>query len=387
VQTRSPVGLLILSGEDRMMPWLDVETVTWLGAMGGGAAASATATAIGQTRFAGDVLTLSVRARHQETGSEIRSGRLLVTMGAVRPLHIDGARGLARPFGATGGPTFEAFGGIPVVRQFDYRAYSFAAGGRIGQTIGDNNAAIVGASYQVRHRKVGPIDDEEVGADFALTPSRRFTAAGRAAFDLLTRGPTDALASMSIQNEETRLEVFGTHRSPGRLLPSTSLFSMLGDVPATSAGGTFRWRAFPRLELLTTASVQIRGTEDIGGQGVGRATLALDDEFESSIGFEARRVDFNGARWLGARALGTLPLFRKVLRVSSELELVRRDNGDVLPWGLLALGWITRQGWELGAAVEASSTSSTVPVPVTVPVQALARAAYTFSRNNRGSQQ
>lgn len=389
VQTRSPVGLLVLSGEDRAKPWLDVETVTWLGAMGGAAPSFAgTSTPIGEPRLAADVLTLSVRARHQKSGSEVRAGRLLVSMGAVRPIHVDGARALARPFST--GTSLEVFGGIPVVRRFDYRAYSFAAGGRLGQAISDK--AAFGASYEARRRKSGPIDDEEVGADLAITPSRYFTAAGRAAFDLLNRGPTDALGSVSIQNEEARLELFTTHRSPGRLLPSTSLFSMLGDVPATSAGGTVRYRAFPRLELLGTGSVQARGTEDVGGQGLGRVTLALDDEWASSIGLEARRVDFNGARWLGARAIVNVPLFA-TLRASSELELVRRDSGEVLPWGLFALAVSGRGGWDLAAAVEASSnatggtlaavTTSTSPAAV----QMLARASYTFDRpeSPRGS--
>ena len=35
---------------------------------------------------------------------------------------------------------------------------------------------------------------------------------------------------------------------------ATSLFSVLGDFPSTSAGGTIRWRAAPRLELLGTGA-------------------------------------------------------------------------------------------------------------------------------------
>ena len=50
VQTRAPVGLLVLRGEHAASPNVDAETVTWLGST---TTPSAT----------GDVLTMSVRAR------------------------------------------------------------------------------------------------------------------------------------------------------------------------------------------------------------------------------------------------------------------------------------------------------------------------------------
>lgn len=359
VQTRSPVGLLVLRGEDKLRPWLDAETVTWLGVTDAPAGT-------------GDVLTLSVRMRDLKSGSEMRAGRMLVSMGAVRPLQIDGARGLVRAFGGT---TAEAFGGFPVVRRFDYRTFDWAAGGRVGQQVGDT--ATFGASY-LQRRSDGHPSDEEAGADLAYTPSPTFTAASRAAFDLVTRGLTDALVSASVQGKDLRTEIFTTHRSPGRLLPSTSLFSVLGDYAATSFGGTLRWRAFPRLELVATGSGQIQNVE-IGGQGLGRATLALDDAWASYLGLEARRVDFNGARWTGARAIASIPL-RSRLRAATELELVVPDDprgrGAVWPWGLGALSWRSDGGWETAAAVEASSGPENRS-----EVHVLARLSYAFDRS------
>lgn len=371
VQTRSPVGLLVLRGEDRLRPWLDVETVTWLGASGGTEPLSPT----------GDVLTLSVRTRDMKTGSELRAGRMVVTMGAVRPVHVDGMRGLARIFGGT---TVEAFGGVPVIRLDQggwggAKDFDWTAGGRFGQAIGD--VAAFGGSYAVRKRGAAT-SDEEVGADVAFTPSPWFTAAARGAFDVVTRGPTDMLASISAQKKDMRAEAFMTHRSPGRLLPSTSLFSVLGDFAATSTGATLRWRAFPRLELVATGSVQAQGG-DVGGQGLGRATLALDDEWAGSIGLEARRVDFNGARWTGARAILSLPI-DGAFRVATELELVRPDQdqarntrrGSLWPWALAAIAWTSRTGWEIATAVEASSGPE-----YKESLNALARVSYSFGRN------
>jgi hypothetical protein len=355
-QTRAPVGLLVLEGGDRSRPWLDAETVTWLG-VGEGPGAT------------GDVLTMSVRLRDVPSGSELRVGRMVVSTGAVRPLHLDGARALGRVFGTT---TLEAFGGVPVVRNFDYRGFGWAAGGRVGQGLGDT--ALVGASY-VQRRAGAQLADEEAGVDAAFTPTPWLTAAGRAAFDLVHAGPADALVSISAQRKASRVELFSTHRSAGRLLPSTSLFSVLGDYAATSAGATVRHRAFPRLELVGTASGQMQADE-VGGQAIGRATLALDDEWAGTVGIELRRVDFGTARWAGARAIASLPLSVAV-RLATELELVRPDDprgrGVLWPWALVALAVRPAPRWDIACAVEASSGRE-----YRHEAHALVRASYTF---------
>ena len=364
-QTRSPVGLIVLQGEDRLKPWLSAEAVTWMGVSD---TANAGTGPLGPT---GDVVTVSVRARDVTSGSEIRVGRMVVSMGAVRPLHIDGARGLVRVLGST---TFEAFGGSPVQKGFDYRTVDWAMGGRIGQAFG--TSAIVGVSYLRRHSD-GQRSDEELGADLAFTPTPWLTAAGRTAFDLLTQGPTDVLASLSAQKEDVRVELFTTHRSPGRLLPATSLFSVLGDFAATSVGSTVRWRAFPRLELLGTGSVQTQG-DLLGGQGTGRATLALDDGWAGTVGLEVRRVEFGTARWSGARALLGLPLSEK-FRVATEIEIVRpdepRDRGAYWPWVLGAVGYRPKPEWDVALGVEASSGPA-----YRAETHALARLSYVFER-------
>lgn len=337
-ETRSPVGLVVLHGEDRLKPGVDAETVTWLGM----------SSAPGPI---GDVLTLSVRLRDVKSGSEVRAGRLLVSMGAVRPVHIDGARGLVRLFGGT---TLEAFGGFPVARRFDYTTFEWATGGRLGQTVGTSFA--VGASY-LQRRSDGRRADEEVGADVAYTPRPWLSAAGRTAFDLASPGPTDMLGSVAAHNKDLRGELFTTHRSPGRMLPSTSLFSVLGDFASTNVGASARWRAFPRLELLATGSAQVQAS-NVGGQGTGRATLALDDEWNASLAVEGRRVEVGLARWSGARFIASIPLSGAV-RLATELELVVPDRPRgrpwLWPWALGAISYRLSDVWSVAAGVEASS--------------------------------
>ena len=337
-QTQSPVGLVVLHGQDRLHPGIDAETVTWLGITD-------------SPNPTGDVLTLSVRLRDASTGSELRAGRMLVSMGAVRPLQIDGARALARVFGGT---TVEAFGGFPVARRFDYATFDWATGGRVGQAVSDVFA--VGASY-LQRRSDGRPADEEAGVDVMLTPRPWLSAAGRAAVDLTSYGLTDALASIGVHDATRRAELFTTHRSPGRMLPSTSLFSVLGDFASTNVGGTARWRAFPRLELVATGSAQVQAS-DVGGQGLGRATLSLDDEWNGTLGVEARRVEVGDARWTGARLIASVPVALRV-RVSTELELVAPDHPRgrpaLWPWALGAVSYRIGKAWDLAAGVEASS--------------------------------
>lgn len=325
VQTRSPVGLLVLRGEDRFKPWLDIETVAWLG-----------------DGVTGDVQTLTVRLRDPRGLGEARVGRFVFTAGAIRPLHIDGARGLLRaPFGGA----IELFYGAPVAPRTGSRIYDTALGGRASQTFG--NVAIVGVAYAMM-RKDGRIADHEVGPDLAFSPTRHLDLAARMAFDLVHRGPSDALASVAAHNDDLRGELFFTRRSPSRLLPSTSLFSVLGDIPSTTMGATFRWKAAPRLELLGTGGAIY--SDALGGYATARATLAFDDDARGTLGVEVRRQYVDTARWSGVRALLGVPLGS--MRLTTELEFVRRDDARVWPWGLVALSY-RLQAWDFAVGGEA----------------------------------
>ncbi len=321
--TSSPVGLVMLQGEDRTRPWLDAEAVAWLGA--------GVHTDPGVT---GDALVLTVRVRDPKGRGEIRAGRFVYSAGAIRPLHIDGARALGRV--PSTGTAVELFGGTPVVPRFGERPCDLAVGGRVSQSAFD--ALTIGAAYMVRRRD-GALLDREVGPDFAFAPTPWLDVAGRAAFDLVHRGPTDALASIAVRSGDLRVEGFGTHRSPSRLLPATSLFSVLGNVPSTTAGGTIRYRAAPRLDLIGTAAAVGQGDE-LGAYATGRALLALDDGWAGTLGLEVRRQSFGATEWSGVRVLARWPLAAN-LGATTEVELVRPDRppgaSPVWPWALVAL--------------------------------------------------
>ena len=333
----SPVGLVVLQGHDPMRPWLDAEALVWAGA---------------KPSWTGDVLVLMMRLHEPHGYGELQLGRFVLATGAVHPVQIDGAHAIGR---CAGGCTVEAFGGVPVVPRFGQRDYDWMAGGRVAQTIA--RLATVGLSY-VQRREDGEIANTEVGADFAAAPTRWLDLAAFESYDLVDPGIAEARASAAARSGDFRLELFASQLSPGRLLPATSLFSVLGDLPSQTAGATLRWRAAPRLDLLASGAGQdVSG--GLGWNGWLRGTLRLDDRGEGSLGVELRRVDVLGAQWSGVRAVGALPLGRG-FRHSFEVEIVAPDQpsgrGIAWPWGLWALSWRSRSAWEVAAAVEASSS-------------------------------
>jgi hypothetical protein len=353
-QTPQPTGMLVLQGEDRAKPWLSAEALAWMGTSGD---------------HTGDVLTLVVLARDVEGRGEARAGRFLVATGAVRPLHIDGASGLARtPWGTS----LEAFGGVPVVSRFGERDYDWAVGGRLAQRVADR--ATLGFAY-LQRRDRGRLSDEEVGGDLAVIPVRGIELASRAAYDLVSPGLTDALASLGFRTSDLRVELFGTRRSPSRLLPATSLFSVLGDVPSTRAGTTVRWLAAPRLDLLATAATTIID-DRVGGDGTLRATLRTNEEGTGSVGLELRRQAVPSAQWSGIRAIGTAPIVPR-LALAAEVEVAHADHpagrGDIWPWALVALSWRATRSWDFAAAAEGASTAT-----ARSELTALLRASYAW---------
>jgi hypothetical protein len=333
----SPTGLVILQGQDSSRPWMNTEALVWASA---------------KPSSTGDVLVLMVRLREPHGYGEVRVGRFVLSTGAVRPVQIDGADVIGRcPWGCT----LETFGGVPVVPRFGARDYDWIVGGRVAQTIA--STVTVGWSY-VQRREDGELANEEVGIDLAATPMRWLDLAAFGSYDVIDPGIAEARASAAGRWGDWRIEFFGSQLSPGRLLPATSLFSVLGDFPSQTLGATVRWRAAPRLDVLASGAGQdLAG--GFGGNGWVRGTLKLDDRGAGTLGLELRRVDVPGAEWSGARAVGALPLGHG-LRHSFEVEIVIPDHpngrGDAWPWGLSALSWTSPQGWQVAAAVEASSS-------------------------------
>lgn len=341
----APAGLVTLAAQARPTSWADGEAAVWLG------------TGAQYDDRIGDVLVANVRLREPHGFGELRLGRMLITAGAVRPLQLDGASVLAR---VPRGPSLQVFAGAPVEPGFATRAYDWASGGRLSQRIGEY--AGVGASY-LQRRTEGRIAYEEMGFDASVSPARWLDGAADVAVDLLRPAVTSGRVSLALRYRQVRFELFGLRRSPSRLLPATSLFAAIGDIPSDQGGASLWVRAAPRLDLWAQGSADsIAGS--LGGRTLLRATLRLDDRGDGSVGMELRRDWVPGdAGWTGGRAVLRLPLAYR-LRASVEFELifpdVPRGRGDVWPWGLVAMAYSPKEApwFDVTAGVEASSSPS-----------------------------
>lgn len=333
-------GILMLTGEARRPSWLEAETVVWLGS----------------GDLPADVLVAAVRARDPKGHGEVRVGRILVSAGAIRPVHMDGIDAVGRlPFGTS----FEAFGGLPVAAADGPRDYDWVVGQRLAQRLG--NVGTLGVSY-LHMRNAGDISYQEAGFDATATPTKGFDGAFAGAYDLVSGGLTDARVSVAARFSALRLEAYAVRRAPSHLLPATSLFSALGDVPSDRAGGAATWRAAPRLDVFGDAAAESLAGQ-LGGHFALKTTLRLDDRGRGALGLEVRREGAPDASWVGIRGTGRVPLTDR-LSAASEVELVAPDNshgrGAVWPWALVALRFKPVAAWEIASAFEASASPTNV---------------------------
>ena len=358
-QARTPTGVLSLEGRARQADWAKVDVLLW-----------------GGTGELGQEVDLLVgRLTIQDPGhvAELHLGRMIVGPGAVRPQHVDGANTLIRlPWHMT----LEGFGGWAVAPRFGERTYDWMVGGRVSQSI--PGWLTIGGAY-LQRRDDGRLSDHEVGLDLVLTPLKRVDLVARAAYDLSNPGVSEAIATLSVQPAKAwRIEIHGSHRSPSRILPATSLFSVLGDVPAQRVSGRVRWRAAPRLDLVAEGGA--RTFDDEVGEDLRlRAILRLDDLGQSVLSGQLSRyggpsdVAFSGAR------VALRWQVDEAWRLSAEAELVRPDQsdgpdsplgvqgfsglspaperGEWWPWGLLAVDYRPTEAWIIALAVEGSATS------------------------------
>jgi hypothetical protein len=339
--TASPAGLLVLEAGGATEPGLSAEAVVWIA--GGGALDDGSR---------GDVLVIVVDAHSHDRTRAVKLGRFVAALGALRPVHVDGAAARLRlPLRLDA----ELTAGIPVTPGLATgRGSDWLVAGRAARRIGDWGSA--GVAYEQR-RDAGLIVTEELGLDAGAAIGRRGDLAGRLAYDLVNPGLAEVALTASHRGKSMRAELYAQHRAASHLLPATSLFSVIGDVPAQRAGAVITWTAAPRLDVIADAGAR-RVDRDVAPELTLRARLKLDPRGASSLSGELRRSGHGAAAWTGARGAGRLAL-PHALAVSAELELVRPDQargrGALWPWALAAVSW-EHGAWRAAVAVEASAS-------------------------------
>ena len=335
--TASPAGLLTLEADGTLDRNLSAEAMVWMGSAQ-------------DTRP--DVLVMVLRARTADGWASARVGRFVASLGALRPAQIDGGAGRLRL------PLLldvEGFAGVPVLPGLTTaRTWNWIAGGRLARRIGDGGS--IGVAY-TQQREDGRLAGEELGVDAGLALGRRDDLGGKLAYDLANPGLAEVALSASHRGQALRTEIYVSYRAASHLLSATSLFTVLGDVPAERAGVVATWRAAPRLDVIADAGAR-RVDRDVAPDVALRARLRLDDRGASAVTAELRRDGVGEDMWTGARCAARFALPR-ALALSTELELVRPDHdrgrGTLWPWALAALGW-DGGTWQAALAVEASAS-------------------------------
>lgn len=339
--TASPAGLLVLNADGALHDQVSAEAVVWMAGQ----------RSPGED-ITGDVLVIAVQAHSRDRTTTARLGRFVSSLGALRPLHVDGAavrQRLPRQFEA------EAVAGVPVVLGLGTgRAWDWVVGGRVARRVNESGA--IGIAYEQR-RDRGVRASEELGIDAGAELGKRTDAGARFAYDLIGSGVAEVGVTASHRRGSVRAELYANQRSASHLIPATSLFSVIGDVPAQRAGTVITWRAAPRLDLIADLAA-LRVDSDVAPDVTARARLRLDERGAGQVSGELRRRGVGGDAWVGARVALRVPVAHAVT-VSSELELVipdeDRGRGVVWPWGLVAASW-TRSDWDAAVAVEASAS-------------------------------
>jgi hypothetical protein len=356
--TAAPAGLLTLAADGDLGPNFSAEAVVWTGQTG----------ATAGDRSDGDVLVIALHAHTRDGRISGTLGRFVATLGALRPVQIDGVRTRVRLPHAI---DVEAYAGIPVMPGLS-RSWDWVTGGRIARRIGDWGS--VGAGY-MQQRTGGELALEEVGIDAGAALGTHDDLAGKLAYDVANPGLAEATITASDRRGAWRRDVYATYIAASHILPATSLFTVLGDVPAVRVGTTWTWRAAPRLDVVADLAVRRSDGDAIDGPATSpsrpaevgeviapavavHATLRLDDRGASAVAGELRRDGGGDAAWTGARASIRFPLPGSLV-ASSELELVvpdrDRDLGRVWPWALAALSR-TAGAWHAAIAVEAQAS-------------------------------
>jgi hypothetical protein len=337
----SPAGLLVLDTSAEPASGMSAEAVVW---MAGARELDDAAT--------GDVLVMALRGRTRSGRASGQVGRFVASLGALRVTHVDGGGARVR---LPGRFDLEGVAGVPVQPGLTTaRSWDWYAAARASRRLGEWGA--LGLAYGQR-RDEGRLASEELAGDAGFTLGKRSDLGARLAYDLANEGLAEVGLTASHRRKAVRTDLYAMHREASHLLPATSLFSVLGDVPSERAGMLVTWRAAPRLDLI--ADVGARHVDMLGAELTGRARLRLDDRGASALTGELRRSGVGDDSWTGVRGAARIELPRSFV-IGAEAELVipdvDRGKGTAWPWGLGSLGW-TRGDWQAAIAVEASASA------------------------------
>ena len=345
LQGRPAQGLVVLNSGYRNHAYVDADAAVFMG--------------VNDDATSGDVLSMSIGLREPQGWGRARVGRFILSTGAVRPVHIDGLSAQAR---STSGTALELFGGLPVVPELGERDFDWLLGGRISQWLWDERFGL-GLSY-LQRREGGALDDAEVGADLSVHPLPWLSLHGIASYDLVYYGLSEARISVQALSETTDVRLFAAQRVAARLLPATSLFSVISDAPSRQLGGELHYRAFPRLGFGATLAYEAVD-QRLGYRLAARARLRFSDPGQAGgeLRIEANRRTYGQDGYTGAALITRFPL-TPALNCNANLELAAPDEargrGALWPWARVGASYHISERLMVAASLGARSSPEAV---------------------------
>jgi len=193
------------------------------------------------------------------------------------------------------------------------------------------------------------------------------------AFDLVAEGLAEIRVSALVHTERDHVELFAERRVASRLLPATSLFSVIGSTPSSEWGSVASYHLFPRLDLGGTIALSTLG-ETLGYRAALRTRLRFSDADGGQLSVEGSRRALADEAWSGVLLSAELPI-RVDVRLHASVELVAadhpRDRGALWPWTRAGASYALGEHWLFAAGVGAKASPE-----VASEFEALGRVSY-----------
>jgi hypothetical protein len=284
---------------------------------------------------------------------KLRLGRQVVTGGAARFTHVDGASIAVQLFR---GLEVRAFGGVPVIPRFGVTVGEATGGGALAYRFTtDSHIAVSFAHIQDQGRAAR----QDLGIDFRAVPHRLIWITGLGVVSLLEKQMAEVDLAMTTQPvRRFDLRVDYRFQTPNLWIPRSSIMAVFSDESRHEAGGQLDYRPHPRVGLLGDYHV-IHDDTGFGHRAGVRGLLHLGPVRQMTVGADLRLLllttkgYYETRLWWMLRILSTL-----VATIDLDAYFFDRQiNGRTYSLtGAASLGWDFHPSWRVLVSAAGKTT-------------------------------
>jgi hypothetical protein len=263
-------------------------------------------------QLAGDFEVAFLQGRLLDRRLTLTLGRHVVTGGAARFTHLDGASADVRIAGGVG---FAAYGGAPVIPRFAVARGDALYGGRLYWR--GALSTEVGASY-VQVLDHGRTARQDAGLDARVKLMSGLYFGGFGLWSLAESRLAEVdVGPTWIINDDLQARLQYRRTAPDLFLPRSSIFSVFAETQRDEAGGDLSYQVNPYTGLFADYHSLWTG-EGRGDDATLRATFRSDPSSTAVLGGQARllRIPANG--FVEARLFGS---YRPIDKLTVALDL------------------------------------------------------------------